>query len=333
MNVRKTKRIKKMKYHPHGSVLFITFSIEEGLLLLCNPLCEVIIKSCLARAQFLHPVTICGLLVEATHVHLLLVVDNPNDVPGFVRCFKTESAHMLNRVLGRRKRTIWCESFDDPIVLSLPRALMVMVYMYSNPSKDNLEESINLYPGVSSWKMFIRGEFKKSWKRLQRDDFKYLPRDAHNLKGYTRESQRVLGQSKQSHEFTINPNAWLRAFGVKSKEEQEQINKKIIERIAKVEERAQRKRVLEKKQVIGAKALRNQAFNLNRQSSRAGKRMWCLSEKRSLRIEFINFLKELFCKARDVSARWGIGDFSDPYPPGLYPPAMPKRSEPLSIWG
>lgn len=35
---------KKMKYHPHGGVLFCTFSVEEGLLLLANPLCEAIIR-------------------------------------------------------------------------------------------------------------------------------------------------------------------------------------------------------------------------------------------------------------------------------------------------
>jgi hypothetical protein len=42
-------------------------------------------------------------------VHLLLVVKNPDDVGGFIRYFKTESAHMIKRVLGRAKRTIWCE--------------------------------------------------------------------------------------------------------------------------------------------------------------------------------------------------------------------------------
>jgi hypothetical protein len=41
---------KKMKYHPHGSVLFCTFTLEEGLLLLANPLCQAIVKSCLAAA-------------------------------------------------------------------------------------------------------------------------------------------------------------------------------------------------------------------------------------------------------------------------------------------
>jgi hypothetical protein len=38
---------RSMKYHPHGSVLFCTFRIEEGLLLPSNPLCMALITSCL----------------------------------------------------------------------------------------------------------------------------------------------------------------------------------------------------------------------------------------------------------------------------------------------
>lgn len=45
-----------MKYHPHESVLFCTFSLEEGLLLLANPLCKAIVKSCLAAACEHYPV-------------------------------------------------------------------------------------------------------------------------------------------------------------------------------------------------------------------------------------------------------------------------------------
>ncbi len=327
------KRIRKMKYHPHGSVLFVTFSMEEGLLLLCNPLCEALIKSCLARGQFMYPVTICGILVETNHVHIMMVVDNPSDVPGFMRYFKTESSHMLNRILGRRKRTIWCESYDDPIVLTLLRAILVMAYIYSNPAKDNLAESINEYPGVSSWKMYIRGEYKKTWKRLRRDDFSYLPKDAQNLRGFTKEAHRVLSRSKSSHEFVINPSAWLEALGVDNKEEQEEIHKKVQGRILKIEERARAKRKREKKQVIGVEKLKAQTFNLTYQSARTGKRMWCLSEKRAVRVKFIRFLKNLFQSAREVQERWVLGDFSVPYPLGLYPPSMPKLAEPIDLWG
>ena len=110
-------------------------------------------------------------------------------------------------------------------------------------------------------------------------------------------------------------------------------NEKLIKRVKKLEERARKKRFSEKHSVIGARKLCSQPFNLTYQSKRSGKRMWCLSEKRSLRIQFINFLKNLFYEARLVRKKWAMGDFSTPYPLGLYPPCVPKLAEPLNMWG
>ena len=163
-----------MKYCPHGSVKFVTFCVEEGLLLLCNPLCKAMIKSCIARAQKLYPIRIVAILVEATHVHMIVVVDNPDDLPSFMRHFKSDSAHMLNRILGRKKRTVWCEGYDDPIVLTPIRTLIALAYIYSNPSKDNLVESINEYPGFSTWRMFRKGIHIQKCKRIHRNAFRRL---------------------------------------------------------------------------------------------------------------------------------------------------------------
>jgi hypothetical protein len=321
-----------MKYHPHNSVLMCTFSIEQGLLLLCNPLCEAIIKSCLARAQFLYPVKICGFLIEANHVHFLIVVDNPDDVAAFFRHFKTESAHALNGLLGRRKRTIWCEGYDSPIVLTPLRALLALCYIYTNPAKDNLEESIDAYPGVSSWKMFTKKEYKKTWKRIRRPSYRAIAPNSHNLESYTREANRLLGEAKKSHTFTLEPNAWLEAFGITALEEQLVYNNRIRERVREVEARAAEVRKREKKRVMGADKLKREVFNLTYLSARSGKKMWCLSEQRAVRVRFIGFLKELKKEARVVRDTWRHGDFSLPYPLGLYPPSFPKLAEPITAW-
>ena len=181
------------KYHPHGSVLFVTFSLEAGLLLLANPLSEAIVKCCLARAQTLHPVTISHFIVEGSHLHLILVVENPHDVQAFIGRFKTESAHMLNRLLGRRKQNL--------------------------------------------------------------------------------ARRRARGRDK----------------------------------------------------------LISRPLDPDYQSQRSGKRMWCLAEKRSIRVRIINSLKALIERARAVYQKWFVGDFSERYPLGLYPPSMPKLAEPLGI--
>jgi REP element-mobilizing transposase RayT len=320
-----------MKYHLSGSVLFITFTVEEGLLLQSNPLCLVIVRSCLAAAQALYPVRICHLLVEPTHVHLVLVVYNPDDVPHFVGHFKTESAHMLNKLLGRKKRTVWCEDYDSPKVLTLTKALAVIAYLYSNPAKDNLVDSIEEYPGFSTWGMFQSAEFVKKWKRLRRFHFRALTPDSHNLRGYTKEAERLLGESSEVETFTLEPNAWLEAFGITEPGEQERVNRRLYERVRTLEQRAKRKREREKKRVIGRDRLIAQQIDLTYRPSRRGKRTWCLSHKRALRVQFIRMLKRLRREARAVLALWRIGDISAKYPPGLYPPSMPKLAD-VVVW-
>lgn len=316
------------KYHPHRSVLFVTLSIEEGLLLLANPLCEALIKSCLASAQELYPVTICHHLIQATHGHFLLVVDNPEDVKDFIRHFKTESAHLLNNLLGRQKRTIWCEGYDSPVVLTLERAMSTIAYIYTNPVKDELVETIDLFPGVSSWKMFLKGEHTKRWKRLRRPAVRTLLH--HSPRAYVQESERLLREARTMHTFRIEPNAWLSAFGITDPEEQAEKNRQLIEMIRAREDAAERAR--EGRPVLGREALMTRVIDLSYRPERSGRRMACLCEDRSLRSQFIEMLKGLYTLAKEVSERWRRGDISVPFPPGLYPPSFPKLIEPLCAW-
>jgi hypothetical protein len=321
---------RKMKYHPHGSVLFCTFSLEEGLLLLANPLCQAIMKSCLAAAYTLYPVRICHIIVEATHIHLVMVVINPDHVDAFFRHFKTESAHMINGLLGRSKRTLWCEGYDSPIVLTPTRALLAIAYLYANPAKDNLETCIDRYPGFSSWRMLQSGKFTRHWKRLRRPQFTAITRDANNLRGYTKLAEEILADSNEVQTFTLEPNAWMEAFGYHSPEEQRKLNERLVAHIRVLEQRAERKRALEKKRVFGKERLIAQVFDTTYRPKRKGRRMCCLSEKRSVRVQFIGFFRSLMQKARAVRERWKLGDITVPYPPGLYPPSMPKLANVLA---
>jgi REP element-mobilizing transposase RayT len=320
-----------MKYHPHGSVLFVTFTVEEGLLLLSNPLCLAIIQSCLAAAQSLYPVRISHLLVEATHIHLVITVYDPEHVSSFMRHFKTESAHMINSLLGRKKRTLWSDGYDSPTVLTFAKAMMVIAYIYSNPAKDNLVHSIDEYPGFSSWQMFKSGECLKVWKRLRRPQFQALTKDSHNLRGYTREANRLLADSSELQTFKLEPNAWLEAFGVINPADQQRINARVIERVRTLERRATRVREREKKSVIGRERLTTQRFDLTYRPSRKGKRMWCLAERRAIRMAYIRMFKKLKKEARRILALWRQGDMTERYPPGLYPPSFPKLANALVL--
>ncbi len=317
------------KYMPHGSVIFVTVSLEKGLLLTPNPLSEMIIKSALARACALFPVKVCHVEVEGTHIHMVLVVISPDDTARFVGHFKAETAHRFNALLGWSKRTVWCEGYDSPVILSPRRALMAIAYLYSNPAKDGLEDSIDEYPGFSTWKMFRKGVHSRSWKFISRPPYHRLTPDMHTSAGYSREASRIMRESRTAIEFTIEPDAWLEAFGIIDASEKAKWNELLIKRVRKLEERARRKRSIEKKRVLGARALCSQVLTLDYQPQRTGKRTLCLSDKRSERIRFVKSLKILIREAREVYIRWHTGDYSVSYPPGLFPPALPKLYEPL----
>jgi hypothetical protein len=237
---------------------------------------------------------------------------------------------MINRLLGRGKRTVWCEGYDSPVVLTPIRALVAIAYLYANPAKDNLEKSIDTYPGFSSWKSFQSGVTTHQWKRLRRTHFPFITRDANNLRGYTKLAHEILAKSEEVQTFTLEPNAWMEAFGYTSQEVQQRINKRLVERIRLLEHRAEVRRVKNHKRVMGRERLLTQVFDTTYRPQRSGRRMWCLSEKRSIRVTFIRFFKELMHKARAVRQRWKLGDVTVPYPPGLYPPSMPKLANVFS---
>jgi REP element-mobilizing transposase RayT len=309
-----------------GTVLFITSSVEEDIIFPANPLIKLILEKCLAAAQALYPVRVCHFVVLGTHIHLLVVVDNPDDIKDFLAHFKRESAHAINRILGREKRTVWCESSDSPIILSVEKAIEQIVYLYSNPAKDALVDSINDYPGLSSFKHFIQGKNTFHTFYIPRDNFRALPAE-HNLGTYNAEA-RILTKKKKKNTFTIYTNAWMEAFGLSAKEQKE-INQQIILRVYEKEEQLRALRSSHKGSVLGLKRLITTPIASPYRPKRTGKKTLCLGASKQERAPFIAWAKALFLLAKEVYAEWKRGNISIPYPPGLYPPAFPKLANML----
>jgi hypothetical protein len=239
---------------------------------------------------------------------------------------------MTNRLLGRKKRTLFCQGFDRPILLDPETALSKIAYIYTNPAKDNLEESIEKYPGLSSYQMYKSGQHKQHWKRVCRWAFEEIEAHQHNLRGYNEINGRVLATSKTSHVFRIEPDAWLESFGITDTEEKARWNERVMERIRQTETIAADLRALEGKTVIGAERLKHQVFDTTYRPNRSGRKMWCLSINKAQRQAFIAYLKQLFAEARRIYGKWKAGDFSEKYPPGLFPPSMPKLANVLYGW-
>ncbi|MCO6429922.1 MAG: transposase, partial [Deltaproteobacteria bacterium] len=310
------------KLFPHRSVVYITTAMEEGLPMPANPLILLIISGYLARAQSLYPVTICHAYVSSNHLHLIAVVENPYDICNFMKWFKTESAHAINKLLGRRKRTVWCEGYDSPVVLTRKSVINKIVYIYSNPSTDGLEESIDNYPGLSSWQAFVKGKDVESYHPWVRR-FMVPEVTGLSLTKISEIAQTLKKSIKAKHLLKITPNAWMECFGVTNEKRKLAINKRIIAMVRENENQMRKERGLSGAKVIGRQKLISRHMDMSYRPNRSGKRMHCISSDIPLRVKFLTEKKAVVAEGRKVSERWKVGDFSVPYPPGLFPPSMP----------
>jgi REP element-mobilizing transposase RayT len=319
------------KLHLNDTVLFLTSSIEEGLLLPQNPLIIAILKSCMARAQFHFPVCICYFLFEANHLHMIILVDDPELVRGFMERFKTESAHAINRLLGRNKRTVWCAGYDSPILLTAADVIDKIVYLYTNPSKDNLADSIEQYVGFNSYNFIKNNTLEIDCPYISRSTISPLENEKYTVQEFKNLAQMLIADSNCSHKLTISPNAWMKCFP--EIDNPDEVNTKIDLLIKQDEQRYSEQRKLENKSVPSPSKLQSESFTLNYQSNRKGRRTFCISHDRNLRKRFIKSIKFLVEKAKSVYQRWLHGDFSVDYPLGLYPPNLPKQAHLINALG
>lgn len=291
-----------------------------------NALINDILVGCLAKAQALHPLEICDIVIESTHLHMIAVVDDPNDVKGFMERFKTESAHAVNRLLGRTKRTVWCEGYDSPALLTPEDVVHKIAYTYENPSKDGLEDRIEKYPGVSGFRFRGKDAGVMEAPLFARDDLTKLPAGELTERDYRRLARR-LGFGKKRIRLKLTPNSWMRCFGISELRNVSEYNERILAEIRSREEKHRAARKQAETGVLGWRRLVTTPIGREYLPERSGKRMWCICADKGIRREFIKWAKELVSQAKAVLECWRRGDRGVPYPPGLYPPCMPKIAE------
>jgi hypothetical protein len=252
----------------------------------------------------------------SNHFHLLVVVRNPADVPNFIRLLKLESASAINRICGVRQNTVWLDGFDDPIVLTPDKVIDVIKYIYKNPASADLVNSIEEYPGLSSWTMFKEREYSKECVWLKRSQFHQI----NNLAFMTDEKQQTIidelaGDEPIFHTLEIEPSAWMKCFPEYENANPDEVNDKIIKEILEEE-----KKIEHPQGVVGAKKLKTQVINKQFKSTKYTKRMICISSNIELRKKYIAHFKSLTQLAKQAykTIKNGICDIL--FPAGMFMP-------------
>lgn len=311
------------RFLPPGYPVFVTARTQEGLPFTCSRYMSLIITSALARAHSLFPVPLCAFQFMGNHFHLLTVTSEPELLVRFIDHLKTELAHAVNRLLGRRRHSVWCEGFDAQPILTRQDTINKLVYLYTNPQKAALVDHIELFPGVSSWNLFVQDSPTLSSPWVRRPHIKQLSSRSLSQAEDVRFTQELRQQAEQSHSLTLQPFAWIHCFAPSPNDSTStsQVKDEIIQLVREREQSLRQERT---RPCLGAERLRRQPLDAQYTPSKYSRRMWCICADVPLRKAFINWTKGLIRQGREVLRRWRSGDRRAAYPPGLFPPTFPK---------
>lgn len=299
----------------HGKIHEICFRTEEGLPFAPTPYIKAIWESVLARAQSFYRVRIIAGVLMSNHPHLIIMVEDPEDVPKFVGYLKKETSHALNHLLGVEQHTVWQEGYDSPLLGDAATVVERLVYCYTNPQKANLEDTIEKYPGWSTWSEFIKGGGVKEVPRIARNNIPMLPGRTLSLSEQKRLAEELLSKSKEKFELVIEPDIWKECFPELEDADPSELRDMVIERVRQSEAGY---RAARKGDVIGAANLVMESIRKPHTPKKRGKRMLCMFSDIELRRGYISWYREVIRELLDLIAKAGTHLIKRP--PGLFSP-------------
>lgn len=126
--------------------------------------------------------------------------------------FKSESAHILNRLMGTTGESFWCSGYDSPLILSANKFLERMLYLYMNPVKAGSCLETKNYSGISTYNNLISGDSAEVCKRVPRNEVSELPQGPLSRDFDETLSQRFWSGRGKMYPLQVKPWAWFKCF-------------------------------------------------------------------------------------------------------------------------
>jgi hypothetical protein len=260
--------------------------------------------------------------MEANHIHMMIRVIDPEDASQFVGYFKSESAHHLNRLLGRQGRTVWAERFDNPILLDYQKALDIFSYVLLNPVKDGLVDSIGEYPGVSSYPYLRDGISEVSVKLIPKSAVGPLKDPSQPFKEDDELVNLYDSNQFKSVTLKLEPESLRATFPEFDQMNNAHLRQLLLDRLESDEKafREQRGNFIKS----GPHRLTRDSILAPHIPPKNGRRTICLSNFAELRKEFISQFRMVCQQCKEVYERWKLGYTNIPFPPGMFAPPFPR---------
>jgi hypothetical protein len=241
----------------------------------------------------------------------------------------TDSVRKLTRLPRLR---LWEGRPSVVLLAQLEDAIDRVIYMFLNPAKAGLVNTIDEYPGLNTWKYFKTCEASVDAQFTL--DAYWTPASTleplldHNK--LSPASDRAMVLRLQEHpktmkcELVIKPLAWLGCYGITDPVRIESIRQRIIKAVYDGEAQLAKERLENKMPVIGAERLKQQAYLKPHTPKKKERRIFVICGDNERRPSLIALFKDISRKCRECYLLLKEGKPHD-WPPGTFIPWVPPK--------
>ena len=306
----------------------LCFRAREGIPFPPNDVLNLIVESAIARTQRDYKVDLCHLIWMGNHVHMIIVALDARQCVAFYAELQKALNESLKRLLGIEFLHLWETRPMAAQVADADKMVERIAYLYANPARAHLVDSISQYPGVSSYREFkqnvssgIESSATKMVPWIRPCKIKLLGTRSLTSAQARSIVKALRDEAKTRHALIYKPNAWMRCFGIKE-EEIEIYNKRILAHIESAESLSRQERHGKGFGVIGTTKLQEGIILKPHTPKKKSRRIFFLASTKELRLEILEAFREFDARCCACYEAWLVGDFSLSWPPGAFRPPM-----------
>jgi hypothetical protein len=266
------------------------------------------------------------------HAHIIVVTKDATQCSAFHGEVKKQITDAYKRLLDIDYLSFWSENGTSVVrIADLDAAKERIAYLYANPVRANLVDSIDHYPGINSFKSFTScaqnlSVSHTSWHPwIRSPSIPKLPNRSVTTRQDKALNDAIRARATMSHELILEPNAWMSAYGVGETEVSE-INNSIVSTLRSYENVSRLLRAQNGWKLKGATRLALEPVNLTYCPAKDSCKIFIHVSKAEERKRLIAEYKYFCERCNYCYEQWKIGDYSVDWPPGAFQPPIPPRA-------
>jgi hypothetical protein len=287
----------------------------------------------LGRTQRDNKVDLCHFVDMNNHSHSMAVSITSENLSKFHMELKKKTTDALKALLGLSSLSLWERRTGVFRVVTLEDAIERVVYIYCNPSNAGLCDSIDQYPGLSSWRAFrdcaasIDAEVQIDVQWYPVSEIPTLPTERYLSPRQDAALCRKLKESENAvrHSIVLKPFKWLETYGVTTPQEIEKIRQRIIQRVRDAEHVNVRARARYNMQSASPAALRQARYLQAHKPKKRERKIFLICHNKELRLALLESFRRIATQCREcyqkakagIRVEWPPGTFTPWFPPGF----------------